>query len=135
MQEEITTEEQEIKDVEVTEDSSAAVNVEKLEDGFKETEKKSHRRKTKKTEAAILTNEAVKTEIKNPIQIGDMFETRFMLLYRSSAAPKYCKGIRGRFYIWDDVVVDGRVRITDSKSGIGNLRKMLGWVNLTDIVK
>ena len=64
---------------------------------------------------------------------GDPIDIRLALLYSSSAAPKHFKGIKGRYYIWDDTTVNGRVRLTDSPSGVGKLEHIIGWVKLNNI--
>lgn len=54
-------------------------------------------------------------------------------MYKSSVALDYFTGIKGVFYIWSSEVVNGRVRLTDSLSGVGNVGRIIGWVNVTDI--
>lgn len=64
---------------------------------------------------------------------GDPIDIRLALLYSSSAAPKHFTGIKGRYYIWDDTTVNGRVRLTDSPSGVGKPERIIGWVKLNNI--
>lgn len=69
----------------------------------------------------------------NQYKTGDPIDIRFALLYVSSAAPKHFRGIRGRYYVWDGEQVNGRVRLTDSPSGVGKPECIIGWVNLKNI--
>ena len=66
-------------------------------------------------------------------QTGDVFETDLILLYSSSVAPKHFRGIKGKFYIWDDKVVNDRIRLTDSQSGVGKVERIIGWIKVSDI--
>lgn len=104
--------------------------------GIDTSEKKNRRKRTKSIIDTELT--APKTTEKTDtetliIKTGDAVEIRLALLYRSSAAPDHFTGIKGNFYIWNDEVVNGRVRLTDSPSGVGNVGRIVGWVNITDI--
>lgn len=65
---------------------------------------------------------------------GDYVDIRLALLYRSSAAPKQFKGIWGRYYIWNDTIVNGRVRLTDSPSGVGKPERIIGWIEVKSIM-
>lgn len=68
------------------------------------------------------------------LNTGDVFETRLTLLYRSSVAPVPFKSIHGIFYIWDNEIVNNRIRLTNLESDIGNIKKIIGWVNVDDIL-
>ena len=118
-------------------------------------EKKQRRKRTKKsndTDSAVGTDESVEdgsadTETTpdesdtkdseevpaNKYKTGDSINIRLALLYSSSVAPKHFKGIKGRYYIWDGTVVNGRVRLTDSPSDVGRPERMIGWVKLKNI--
>ena len=99
-------------------------------------EKKTRRKRTKSVINTELTDSETEESINmesSIIKTGDVFETGLTLLYKSSAAPKHFMSIKGKFYIWDDEVVNGRVRLTDSPTGIGNVNRIIGWVNVTDI--
>lgn len=99
--------------------------------GIDTSEKKNRRKRTK---SVIDTEQSVPKTTETPIvKTGDVVEIRLALLYRSSAAPDHFTGIKGNFYIWNDEVVNGRVRLTDSPSGVGNVGRIVGWVNITDI--
>ncbi|MCM1226413.1 MAG: hypothetical protein NC320_03180 [Clostridium sp.] len=93
-------------------------------DRITETSEKKSRRRSKK-----IIDEVSGTTL----ETGGVFETSLILLYNSSAAPKHFRGIKGKFYIWNDEIVNGRIRLTDSPSGVGRADRIIGWVNISDI--
>lgn len=92
---------------------------------------KKSRRRTKKNTVGEHNTESFSEEI--TFQTGDVFETDLILLYSSSVAPKHFRGIKGKFYIWDDKVVNDRIRLTDSQSGVGKVERIIGWIKVSDI--
>lgn len=95
---------------------------------------KKRRNKRAKSTENIQANEVEGTGNLS-FNTGDIFETCLTLLYSSSVAPIPFKSIHGIFYIWNNEVVNNRVRLTDLKSGIGDIKKIIGWVNADDLVK
>lgn len=85
------------------------------------------------TEPIDIAETAEESAPKKQYKTGDPIDIRLALLYSSSAAPKHFKGIKGRYYIWDAVTVNGRVRLTDSPSGVGKPERIIGWVKLKNI--
>lgn len=152
MSEKITIQEltspENIEDTVITSDSTttttvtvtgSSVDTETVTNVSETTEKKTRSRKSKKTETVSTTKEkavseatkeAVTSETAKQYKTGDVFDTRFELLYKSSLAPKHIKAIRGRFYVWSGEIVDNRIRLTDSPSGIGKINRIIGWVNI-----
>lgn len=117
----------EIKEIPETSAESAIEQEQTDESTIKqitETSEKKTRRRTKK-----IIDEVSDTTL----ETGSVFETALILLYNSSAAPKHFRGIKGKFYIWSDEIVNGRVRLTDSPSGVGRVDRIIGWVNISDI--
>jgi len=51
-------------------------------------------------------------------------------LYVSATAAKQSTQVSGTYYRWDDEVVSGRVRITNSRKNIGKAGEVTGWVDL-----
>lgn len=41
----------------------------------------------------------------------------------------------GTYYLWDDNIVNGKIRITTAKENIEKYGCIIGWVNVTDIIK
>ena len=56
-----------------------------------------------------------------------------IFLYKTSVSKKPIQQIRGRYYFWDSEEVTGRLPVTETESGIGNLNKLAGWINVSDI--
>lgn len=56
-----------------------------------------------------------------------------IFLYKSSVSKKPVQQIRGRYYFWDNEEVTGRLPVTETESGIGDLNKLAGWINVSDI--
>ena len=54
-------------------------------------------------------------------------------LYKTSVGKEYIMPIKGTYYRWRDDVVTGRICITDAPENKGNLSKILGWINESDI--
>ncbi len=79
--------------------------------------------------------ENTETEDVKTIKTGDVIDTSLILVYQSSVAKKHFTGIKGQFYIWDSEIVNNRIRITNSLNGVGDISKIIGWVNVKDIVK
>lgn len=120
-------------------------------------EKKLRRKRIKKSEDTDIVADAVKPEsddfsntesessksntkdfkevtVDKQYKTGDPVDIRLALLYRSSVAPKHFKGIRGRYYVWDGTAVNGRIRLTDSPSGVGKPERVIGWVKVKNIL-
>ena len=55
-------------------------------------------------------------------------------VFRTSVDPNYSRFIAGTVYIWDAAVSNGRVRITHSAANVGNIDKLLGWVDVKELV-
>ena len=54
-------------------------------------------------------------------------------LYASSASTSSAGKKSGTYYIWSNVVINGRVRITNSKNRVGQSGQVTGWVKIEDI--
>ena len=85
-------------------------------------------------------NEEVSEEtlIKNAtksIVTGMKVTTKHIRIYGTSVSPMPKKTYNGDFYIWDETVESGRVRITDDISGIGKISKILGWVSEQEVLE
>jgi LysM repeat protein len=50
-------------------------------------------------------------------------------LYGSSTAKEPATNVTGVYYRWDDAIVSGRVRITNTKERIGVDGQVTGWIN------
>ena len=54
-------------------------------------------------------------------------------LYASSSAKTAAGAKTGIYYLWSNEVVNGRIRITNSKLNAGKANKVTGWVDIADI--
>lgn len=54
-------------------------------------------------------------------------------LYVSSTAGSSAGKKSGTFYLWDDSVKNGRIRITDKASNAGKSNQVTGWVKVSDL--
>lgn len=131
---------------EIMENSEVTETPELMAESTETIEKKPRRRKKDSKESATTENtaadetaapaptESVTSEIsvkKSVYKTGDVFETKLSLLYKSCVAPKHFKVIKGKFYIWNDEVYHGRIRLTDSPSGVGRIDRIIGWVKVS----
>lgn len=55
-------------------------------------------------------------------------------LYPTSSSNKVANRKTGTYYIWSESILNGRVRITNSKSNVGIAGRITGWVNVKDII-
>lgn len=51
-------------------------------------------------------------------------------LYASSTADKAAGKVTGTYYLWDNEVVNGRIRITNKTSNVGKAGQVTGWVGI-----
>jgi len=54
-------------------------------------------------------------------------------LYASSDAKTKTRNITGGFWIWNDKIVNERIRITNSLSNVGKANQITGWINVNSI--
>ena len=53
--------------------------------------------------------------------------------YSSSSAKTSSTKKTGTYYVWSTEVVNGRVRMTNSKANVGKTGQITGWVNVADL--
>lgn len=56
-------------------------------------------------------------------------------LYGSSTAKAKASTKTGTYYVWDNEVINGRIRITNSTSNVGNAQQVTGWIAESDAKK
>ena len=56
-------------------------------------------------------------------------------LYVSSTAKTKASTKSGTYYLWDNEVINGRVRITNSTSNVGKVGQVTGWISESDAKK
>ena len=65
-----------------------------------------------------------------------LMRQRSVALYASASTSNYSSKKSGTYYIYSNEVVNGRIRITNSKSNVGKTpvgNYVTGWVNTKDI--
>jgi len=63
---------------------------------------------------------------------GDKIILKNKKLYVNSAAKVASSLKSGTYYIWDNEVIGGRIRITNSKSNVGKVGQVTGWIDVSE---
>jgi len=79
-----------------------------------------------KEEPAPSTDEAV------TIKAGTALNLSNTALFKSATVKTASSYKTGTFYIWSDEVVNGRLRITNSKNRVGVAGQVTGWIDVAD---
>lgn len=69
----------------------------------------------------------------NNISKGQKLNLKAVTVYASSNATSGSKK-SGIYYIWSDEVVNGKIRITNSKERVGVTGQVTGWININSII-
>jgi N-acetylmuramoyl-L-alanine amidase len=63
---------------------------------------------------------------------GDKIVLKSEKLYVNSTAKVASSLKSGTYYIWDNEVIGGRIRITNSKSNVGKAGQVTGWIDVSE---
>lgn len=86
------------------------------------------------TQAATQTSPQPSKPVTNGgVTTGKLIQLSKAPLYASSTTTKVASRKTGKYYIWDNYVANGRVRITNSASNVGKSGQVTGWINVSDI--
>ena len=77
----------------------------------------------------VTTVPTIKTETSKNVKAGDSFKFTGVAFYSSSTAKTIGSKKTGTFYVWSNEVVNGRVRMTNSKARVGVKGQVTGWVD------
>lgn len=88
---------------------------------------------TEKVEVKPATS-VVKTT-KTALKRGDKIVLNKAKLYATSTSKEVASLVSGTFYMWDDKVINGRRRITNSKSRVGVSNQVSGYIDESLAVK
>ena len=90
---------------------------------------------TKKTTTATNTSTktSTNTSTNTSIKEGQAIKLSKCPLYATATATKKAGSKTGTFYIWSTKTVNGRIRITNSKSKVGNKNGVTGWILVSAI--
>lgn len=69
----------------------------------------------------------------NPLTRGSEIKLTDCPLYGSSTAIKAVGKVTGKYYLWDGKMMNGRYRITNSRSRVGIAGQVTGWIKKTDV--
>lgn len=67
------------------------------------------------------------------IKTGAAISLKNTPIYYSSTSTKESFKKTGTYYIWDASVINGKIRVTNTKSYVGKSGKVTGWVKTSDI--
>lgn len=88
---------------------------------------------TTTTTKPTTSKPATTTETKSNFKAGDAITLNKTNLYSSASTNTPSNTKTGTYYVWSDAVVNGRIRITNSKSNVGKTGQVTGFVNVNDI--
>ena len=74
------------------------------------------------------TSTKTTTTTKKVVKAGAKLKLKNVALYVSSTAKLKASTILGTYYVWDDEVINNRVRITNAKSRVGKAGMVTGWI-------
>lgn len=80
------------------------------------------------------SNEPMEEAVPHTYITGECIEAPLGFRLYTSSVSKTARGrIRGKFYVWDPTVCEGRIRITDSPSGVARIDRCIGWANVCEL--
>ena len=85
---------------------------------------------TKKSEEI----QPVKPPIPPVLTAGTELQLRNEPLYYASMSTARASTISGKYYFWGGAVINGRIRITNSKSRVGIAGQVTGWIDAPQVV-
>lgn len=74
-----------------------------------------------------------KTSSSTTISAGTKVTLKNVALYASSTSNKIANKITGTYYLWDNKIKNGRIRITNSKKNVGKSGEVTGWIKKSEI--
>lgn len=81
------------------------------------------------------TNKPTTNSTTGTLTKGTKLSLSNVALYVSSTAKMEVSTKSGTYYMWDNEVVNGRVRITNSTSNVGKAGRVTGWISESDAKK
>lgn len=86
-----------------------------------------------KATTTTTTKPTTSTTTKVTYKAGNKITLNKAELYASSTSKSKAGTVSGTYYMWDDEVINKRLRITNSKSNVGKSNGVTGWVDVADI--
>lgn len=80
------------------------------------------------------TNDPIEEAVPHTYITGECIEAPLGFRLYTSSVSRTARGrIRGKFYVWDPTVCEGRIRLTDSPSGVARIDRCIGWTNVCEL--
>lgn len=70
----------------------------------------------------------------NKIYSGKQVELNMVEVYPRYGSKEPDKIKSGIYYLWDNIIKNNRIRITNSESGVGILGQITGWVSINNVI-
>lgn len=67
------------------------------------------------------------------LKAGEQVQLELCPVYARHTSVKPSLKKSGTFYLWDDKIVNRRIRITNDKNKVGTIGYITGWVNVSNI--
>lgn len=64
----------------------------------------------------------------SPLKTGEEIQLKKTPLYISATAREPSTTVSGTYYVWNDAIIHGRIRITNSRANVGNTSQVTGWI-------
>jgi hypothetical protein len=81
---------------------------------------------------AEVTTETKPSEFKESSKVT--FKAPKVRLFEKSHSAKCAKATNGgQYFVWDSEVINNRVRVTECADGVGEISKIAGWIEVSDI--
>lgn len=64
----------------------------------------------------------------SPLKTGEEIRLDKTPLYVSARADTPSATVSGTYFVWNDAIINGRIRITNSRANVGNASQVTGWV-------
>ena len=72
------------------------------------------------------------TNTSNGVKKGAKVTLKMVKCYKNSSTTIATSIKSGTFYLWDDAIVNGRIKITNAANRVGVAGQVTGWVNVVD---
>lgn len=82
----------------------------------------------KNSSVATSTSKSTSTSSNEALTAGTKLNLKNVALYVSASAKTKSGTKTGTYYIWDNSVINNRIRITNIKSNVGKSGKVTGWI-------
>lgn len=82
--------------------------------------------------APIVSTPSASAQGGKSIETGSALSLQKVDLFSTSTKAEKSSAISGTYYVWSKTSVNGRIRITNSKSNVGKTGQVTGWIKQVD---